>query len=275
MARSGPTSRARTFAFAPWSNQRSPLFYASFLSVLGLHHESVLLRFADLVKEIVAEFVTSVEGSSLFDKRVTNKIKRIVSGINFRVLGPSWLKDGLMSTKNFSPVSNATAFETYVELHERAFVKTLSLGSAGRWTRSAFSTTCWHERYPSTIYVPALVFNITLSLSETSRHVSRAAVRVISCIFDAILAETNSTSLESWLSKEGAAKLRNTVICYGLDGLDPPPRSLRDALTIEFAFRHFEKSVKNSPNPLRLRLPQGKGSHKFPVILRPFDASTL
>ncbi|XP_075743960.1 uncharacterized protein LOC142802798 [Rhipicephalus microplus] len=166
--------------------------------------------------------------------------------------------DDFMSTWYFSPASNATAFETYVELHERTFVQTLSFGSSGRWTRSAFSSTCWHERYPSTIYVPALVFNITLPLSEKSRHLCRAAVRVVGCIFDAILAETNSTSVETLLSEEGTAKLRNTATCHGLDGLDPPSTSLRDALTVEFTFRHFEKSVKKSANPLRLHLPQGK-----------------
>ncbi|KAH8042240.1 hypothetical protein HPB51_021324 [Rhipicephalus microplus] len=235
-----------------------PLFYASLLSVLGLHHESILIRFTGLVREITEEFLMSVESSPPLENRVKNTIKRIVSGINFQVLGPLWLKDDLMSTWYLSPASNTTAFETYVELHECAFVQTLSFGSSGRWTRSAFRSTCWHERYSSTIYVPALVFNITLPLSEKSRHLCRAAVRVVGCIFDAILAETNSTSVESLLSEEGTAKLRNTATCYGLDGLEPPSTSLRDALTVEFAFRHFDKSVKKSVNPLRLRLPQGK-----------------
>ncbi|KAH6938528.1 hypothetical protein HPB50_010274 [Hyalomma asiaticum] len=235
-----------------------PLFYASFLSIFGLRHELVLRRFASLVKDIAEGFVTSVESSPLFGKRARTTIKRIVSNINFQVLGPSWLKDGLISMKYFSPTSNATAFEAYVELHERMFVETLSLGSSGRWTHSAFSTTCWYERNPSTIYVPALVFNITLSLNEKPLHVCRAAVRVISCIFDAIQAETNTTSLESWLTEVPASKLHETLTCYGLDVPNLPPRSLRDALTIEFAFRHFEKSVKKSPNSLHLRLAQGK-----------------
>ncbi|KAH7966318.1 hypothetical protein HPB49_015284 [Dermacentor silvarum] len=235
-----------------------PLFYTSLLSILGLHQDSVLLRFASLVKDISKEFLNSVASSSLFDKYTRAIIKRIVSDINFQVLAPAWLKDGIMSMKYFSPVSNATAFENYVELHERTFVETLALGSSGRWTHSAFSTTCWYERNPSTIYVPALAFNITLPLNDQPLHLCRAAVRVVNCIFDALLAETNSTSLERWLTKGTAAKLHNVVICYGLDKLHSPLRSLRDALTTEFAFRHFEKSVKNSPNSLHLRLVQGK-----------------
>ncbi|XP_070385893.1 neprilysin-2-like [Dermacentor albipictus] len=237
-----------------------PLFYTSLLSILGLYQDSVLLRFASLVKDITTEFLNSVESSSFFDKDARAIIKRIVSDINFQVLGPAWLKDGIKSMKYLSPVSNVTAFETYIELHERTFVETLALGSSGRWTRSAFSTTCWYERNPSTIYVPALAFNITLPLNEEPQplHLCRAAVRVISCIFDAVLTETNSTSLERWLTKGTAAKLHNVVICYGLDKLHSPLRFLRDALTTEFAFRHFEKSVKSTPNSLHLRLIQGK-----------------
>ncbi|KAK8785215.1 hypothetical protein V5799_008418 [Amblyomma americanum] len=237
-----------------------PLFYKSLLTVLDLRHDLTAFRFRTLVGNIASGFLSGVDNSPLFDEAAKAAIRALVPEIKLEVLAPASVKEASLFATYVDKlsVSKATAFETYAELHEQTFLATLSHGSSGRWTRSAFSTTCWYERNPNIIYVPALVFNVTLPAREEPMQLTRAAPRVASCIFDALLVEANNIDSSSWFNQETRSRLRNTSRCLNVQKSRPSMALIRDALSTQFAFDNFQHSVKQHNKSLSVRLLQGK-----------------
>ncbi|KAH9370912.1 hypothetical protein HPB48_019728 [Haemaphysalis longicornis] len=146
-----------------------PLFYSFFLSKLRLRDRLTVARLSALVADVANNFANGIDTSPHFDNNAKAAIGKIISGLKLQIISPQWLTDSYLLMKytdNLRAMPNAAAFETYVALHERTFLEMLLHGSSNRWIRSAFSTSCWYQPDPQTLYVPALLFNVTLGAGK-------------------------------------------------------------------------------------------------------------
>ncbi|KAK8760703.1 hypothetical protein V5799_028031 [Amblyomma americanum] len=259
----------------------SQLFlYASFVE-LNLHAPAT--KFADLVTEIVREFLRGIDVSPYFDRASRASVRTVVSNTRFKVLGPSWVKD-MNAVERYA--KNVPAFETqrpldaYLALYEYAFVSSMLRGPSQRWPLSTFATRCNYELSTRNVYVPALLFNVSLPFDNSSTNVfqiPRASTRLgrvglcltattCRCLLDMLLstANSNSSSLggedgasERWLNRETRLRLREAERCFEDHDDRPPQGDLRDLLAARIAHGHFRRSA--SGRPMALRLPRGGG----------------
>ncbi|KAK8784394.1 hypothetical protein V5799_009242 [Amblyomma americanum] len=150
---------------------------------------------------------------------------------------------------------------TYTAYHEYTFLYALSRNSREHWGRTMFSTDCWYEPNPRTVYVPLLAFNATQALSEDNVdafQLSRLGPRLIRCLFDMLLDEANATNGPAhWLTDATWTKLIAAEACLG--GRRDYFRfgRFRDVLAARVAFRAFLKSV-GTEGELVLQLDNGR-----------------
>ncbi|KAL3217039.1 hypothetical protein MRX96_051086 [Rhipicephalus microplus] len=96
-------------------------------------------------------------------------IRALVSKTRFKVLGPSWVKDHnavARYVKNAPTIQSRRPLDAYLALYEYAFVNVLMRGPSQRWPLSAFSTRCRYEISTWSVYVPALLFNVSLPFDK-------------------------------------------------------------------------------------------------------------
>ncbi|KAK8780327.1 hypothetical protein V5799_018331 [Amblyomma americanum] len=242
-----------------------PLTYLSLLHDLRRHLSTAKLE--DLAQSIITEFRRQIDASPYFTNSSKAVIRSILKNTLLRVAGPNWVNDSLLMDAYISglPINAASgksAVGTYVKYHEYTFLKCMARGSQQRWSRSAFTTTCWYEPHPDTIYVPLLVFNISRALEDNADVVqlSRAGPRLTWCVFDALLSKARwpDDIHGQWLTKETGLKLRNVEAC--LDSRESSPafrlKRTRDVLAANLSYTLFLKSTKRSQKPLSLALPE-------------------
>ncbi|KAL1431174.1 hypothetical protein MTO96_014557 [Rhipicephalus appendiculatus] len=223
----------------------------------------------NLTKDIVAQFRNDIDASPYFTPASKEIIRSVLNTTRLVVAGPDWLNDSVAIDAYVQalPVSAAgerDALNTYVIYHERTFLASLARGSAQRWSRSTFSTDCWYEPYPDTIYVPLLVFNVSRAKDEgaDAMQLSRAGPRLMRCAFDALISKTRASTgvHDQWLEGKTKAKLREVEAC-----LNSPESSLmdrfertRDVLAANFSFARFIEAARTSGHPLALMLPSNR-----------------
>ncbi|KAH7961580.1 hypothetical protein HPB52_010697 [Rhipicephalus sanguineus] len=244
-----------------------PLTNLAVLTDLNAHVSISGLR--NLAKDIIAEFKNDIDASPYFTPASKDIIRSVLNTTRLLVAGPDWLNDSVaidayVRALSVSTVSDSSALDTYVIYHEHDFLTSLARGSAQRWSRSTFSTDCWYEPYPDTIYVPLLVFNVSRAKDEgaDALQLSRAGPRLMRCAFDALISKTRASTgvNDQWLEGETKAKLREVEAC-----LDSPEASLldrfkrtRDVLAANFSFENFIEAARTSRHPLALMLPPNR-----------------
>ncbi|KAH8041334.1 hypothetical protein HPB51_014615 [Rhipicephalus microplus] len=166
--------------------------YASFTE-LNLH--TFTTKFTDVVTDIVKEFLRGIDASPYFNSASRAAIRALVSKTRFKVLGPSWVKDHNAVeryVKNVPTIQSRRPLDAYLALYEYAFVNVLMRGPSQRWPLSAFSTRCRYEIPTRSVYVPALLFNVSLPFNKKadSLQLPRASTR----LNRQVLSETTSLS---------------------------------------------------------------------------------
>lgn len=236
----------------------SPLFQATALTYLSPRTPDKV--FHDLVDEIVQQFVNGTGSVTYLNDASRTVIGNLISKTQFKVLGPSWIRDRALLDnyiRSIPPTSSEKWLESFTTVHEYTLLSYLSHGSSERWSHSFLSTNCWYERNPRTVYVPALLFNLTLSSykQENPFHLSRTGVRVAQCIFDMLFLEADTTdSSAQWLDEDTRSKIAGVQRCFGEPGESQQMSSLRDASAVHFAHGHFRKLFGSSNTSLSLNL---------------------
>ncbi|CAN8027919.1 unnamed protein product [Ixodes persulcatus] len=181
------------------------LFLRSSLADIDLHGSAA--RFTELVSEIAQEFIRGTDTAALFSDSSKAAIRSIINNTDFKVLSTSWIKDNdrFNDYVGATPSLHSNCLDSYLAAHEHSFLAGLTRSSSERWSQSTFSTNCWSERGPRTIYIPMLVFNITLAFAKdiNAFQLARAGVRIGRCIFDMLLSEINSADpSQQWLDED-------------------------------------------------------------------------
>ncbi|CAN8003759.1 unnamed protein product, partial [Ixodes hexagonus] len=231
-----------------------------YLSLRDIWDRGLEAKLADLVIEIKQEFLRSIESVDYLNEASKAVIRSLISKTRFEIFCASWMREESLLEKfvgNLLLSSGQNVLESYILVHEYVFVDMLRRKSSEQWPRSAFSTGCWHEPGSRTIYVPMLVFNVSLAQNAdmTPLQLSRAGVRIGCCIFDMLISEASSPyASEQWLNDDTRSRLATLQGCLG-DAQGPRNMAaLLDASVTRFAYSHFEKAYNSSGNPLRLRL---------------------
>ncbi|KAH7966380.1 hypothetical protein HPB49_015713 [Dermacentor silvarum] len=248
----------------------SHLFLYGSFTELNLHASAT--KFSDLVMDIVKEFLRGIDASPYFNHASKAAIRTLVSKTRFKVLGPSWVKDKNAVeryAKNVPTFQSQRPLDAYLALCEYAFVNVLLRGPSQRWPLSAFSTRCRYELSTRSVYVPALLFNVSLpfdNMSANALQLPRASTRLSRCLFDMLIAVSNLTGRvnsdddapEQWLNRETRLRLRQAERCF--EERDDDRQSLaelRDLLAAQVAHGHFRRSAQTAGKVLPLRLPRG------------------
>ncbi|KAK8762733.1 hypothetical protein V5799_025996 [Amblyomma americanum] len=239
-----------------------PLVYISLFTDLKLHVS--VRRFVDLTREIISEFTRGIDASAYFDNSSKTAVRNVLASTQVRVLGPDWVNEpdliDAFADKAPAITGSRKPLESYVSTYEYTFVDAMRRGSAQRWSRPAFSTECWHEPSTRTIHVPLLLFNVTEAFDDTidALQLSRAAPRLVRCIFDALLCVANSTNItEHWLSEDTRSRLQEIESCFDAHNAQSSLIRLRDTLAARIAYAHFRKIVKTSDRVLAVRMRGG------------------
>ncbi|KAH7951276.1 hypothetical protein HPB52_007237 [Rhipicephalus sanguineus] len=222
-----------------------PLFHR--VSLERLTAQVPTEQFTGLVRDIVAEFLSDVSTAPYFDGVARGAIQKIVSKTRFVTLAPAWIFNKTLIgeyAQRIPPTASERPLQSYAAVHEYNLVSSLTRPTYERWARSIFTTNCWYERRPRSIYVPTLLFNVTLLLDDRDYNfqLSRAGVRVSHCLLDMLFAEAYSTDPEErWLNEATVAKIAEAQHCFGNDN---GPRQMRDSMAIRFAYGHFVRALK-------------------------------
>ncbi|KAH7961581.1 hypothetical protein HPB52_010698 [Rhipicephalus sanguineus] len=189
---------------------------------------------------------------------------------HFRVLGPPWVSDGAAMEAYVQTLPTIypahTALQSYTGVYEATFLYSLSRGFSQQWTRSMFSTECWHELNPRTLYVPLLTFNVTLwsHPNTQSLQVSRAGFRVQECILEMLLGHTAFANDQSqwWLDEATKHKLESSEACLdriaGRGNVREPLGIVKRSLSVRLACEQYQRSVNASGRKLTLNLPNSE-----------------
>ncbi|KAL1435411.1 hypothetical protein MTO96_000088 [Rhipicephalus appendiculatus] len=159
-----------------------------------------------------------------------------------------------------------TALQSYTGVYEASFLYSLTRGFSQQWTRSIFTTECWHELNPRTLYVPLLTFNVTLWSHPNTQplQVSRAGFRVQECILEMLLGHTAFTNdrLQWWLDEATKHKLESSEACLdriaGRGNVLAPLAIVKRSLSVRLACEHFQRSANAPGRKLTLNLPNGE-----------------
>ncbi|KAL1430149.1 hypothetical protein MTO96_002406 [Rhipicephalus appendiculatus] len=136
---------------------------------------------------------------------------------------PAWIFNETMVVeyaRRIPPTASERPLQSYAAIHEYNLVSSLTRPTGERWARSIFTTNCWYERGPRSIYVPMLLFNLTLLVDDIvyNFQLSRAGVRISHCLLDMLFAEANATNPEErWLNEATVAKIAEAQRCFGKD----------------------------------------------------------
>ncbi|KAH7946279.1 hypothetical protein HPB49_022502 [Dermacentor silvarum] len=221
-----------------------PLFHR--VSLEKLTAQAPAEQFTGLVKDIVTEFLSSVSTAPYLDGVARGAIRKIVSTTRFETLAPAWIFNKTLVgeyAQRIPPTASERPLQSYAAVHEYSFVSALTRHTDERWARSTFTTNCWYERGPRSIYIPVLLFNLTLLFDNSvyNFELSRAGVRISHCLLDMLFAEANSTDPEErWLNQATVAKIAEAQRCFGRDH---GPRQMRDAMALRFAYGHFVRTL--------------------------------
>ncbi|KAH6931162.1 hypothetical protein HPB50_022593 [Hyalomma asiaticum] len=222
-----------------------PLFHRVSLETLTAQAPTEQLK--GLVKDIVAEFLTDVSSAPYLDDAARAAIQKIVSTTRFETLAPTWIFNKSLVgeyAQRIPPTASERPLQSYAAVHEYNLVSALTRPTDQHWTRSIFTTNCWYERVPRSIYIPMLLFNLTLLSDDRvyNFQLSRAGVRISHCLLDMLFAEANSTDPEEhWLNQATVAKIAEAQRCFGKDN---EPKQMRGAMALSFAYGHFVRRLK-------------------------------
>ncbi|XP_040063595.1 neprilysin-1-like [Ixodes scapularis] len=239
-------------------NALTPLFHFLALVHFSLHMPAE--KISELVSEIVEAFSRGMDQAAYLNNASKIAIRHLITKTQFKVLGAFWMNDKSLLNEYIRKIPSnfsTTALDTYVLTFEYNFLSTLTRSSYERWSHTAFSTNCWFERHPRTIYVPMLLFNSTLALDNRtdSFQLSRAGVRVGRCIFEMLLSETDAVEDSGqWLNEETKLKLNEVLRCLGDKDIGQEMKKLPEVSATHFTLSHFQKIVKSSAEELRLTL---------------------
>ncbi|KAH9370085.1 hypothetical protein HPB48_001962 [Haemaphysalis longicornis] len=244
-----------------------PLVYVSYFTARNLRVPAT--RFTRLVGEAAREFSREVDESSLFSAYSKIAIRNVLSSTQFKVLGPNWISESGAVGRYLRALptvrSPHTALDSYTALYEATFLDSMSHGCSQRWGRSIFATHCWHRRHPRAVFVPLLLFNVSLwdDASTQSLQIARVGFRVQMCIFDMLLEESDSPAGEQphWLDDATKENLDRAESCLQRSlGVPMQERLgiLKRNLAARIAYKHFQNNRANSATPLTLRLSNGR-----------------
>ncbi|KAL3226683.1 hypothetical protein MRX96_048943 [Rhipicephalus microplus] len=222
-----------------------PLFHR--ISLERFTQQVPVDRFTVLVKDIVSEFLSDIGTAPYLDEFARVAIQKIVSKTRFETLAPAWIFNETHISEyaqKIPPTSSERPLQSYTAVHEYNLITSLTRPTNERWARSMFTTNCWYERGPRSIYVPILLFNVTLLFDDRDYQfqLSRAGVRISHCLLDMLFSEANSTDPEErWLNQATLTKITEAQHCFGNDN---EPKQMRDAMAIRFAYGHFVRTMK-------------------------------
>ncbi|KAK8785216.1 hypothetical protein V5799_008419 [Amblyomma americanum] len=247
----------------------SPLIYASFFTSRNLHASAS--KFLLFVGDAAHAFLRGVESASSLNSFSKAAFRDILVNTQFKVLGPSWVSDGaafgayVQTIPTIRPIQ--TALESYTAVFEATFLYSLSRDVSQQWPRSIFSSDCWYDLNPRTLYVPLLAFNVSLWLNPSAEflQISRAGHRVQRCILEMILGQRvlEYGQWPQWLDKETKQKLERAETCLEENirhgGTLAPLALFKRSLSAHFAYKQFQRSVKTGVGRTKkLRLPSGQ-----------------
>ncbi|KAH6930670.1 hypothetical protein HPB50_016591 [Hyalomma asiaticum] len=198
------------------------------------------------VKDIATEFLSGVGTAPYLDGAARAAIQKIVSTTRFETLAPAWIFNGTLVAEyaqGIPPTASERPLQSYAAAHEYNLVSSLTRPNDERWARSVFTTNCWYERMPRIVYIPMLLFNLSLLVDDSvyNFQLSRAGVRISHCLLDMLFEEANSTKpKERWLNEATVANIEEAQRCFGKDNR---PQQMRDAMALRFAYGHFARTL--------------------------------
>ncbi|KAH6939212.1 hypothetical protein HPB50_016520 [Hyalomma asiaticum] len=179
----------------------SHLFLYGSFAELNLHTSTT--KVSDVVVDIVKEFLRGIDASPYFNHASRAAIRTLVTKARFKVLGPSWVKDKNAVeryVKNVPTFQNLRPLDAYLALYEYAFVNLMLRGPSQRWPLSAFSTRCRYEISTRSVYVPALLFNVSLPFDNAEAlQLPRASTRLSRQVTSFYRSNTDARCQESRL----------------------------------------------------------------------------
>ncbi|XP_050044933.1 endothelin-converting enzyme 1-like [Dermacentor andersoni] len=239
----------------------SPLVLVSVLEEFKVIASPALLSSVTL--ELFQGILHEINTSSYFDADSEQAARGFLSTTNLRILRPDWINDAALLKHyilGLPPTANRSGLQYFVESQEHTLLASLVRSSSQRWARSVFTTNCWTELTPPTIYVPLLTFNITHGYGgsvDEEQLFSRAGPRLTECILDLIFDHAAATTNNSqpWLSKQSKARLLSAEMCIIGDYAGQPMpqyRRMRDFLAVHFAYALFRKRTRGKAETLRI-----------------------
>ncbi|KAH7966314.1 hypothetical protein HPB49_015280 [Dermacentor silvarum] len=238
----------------------SPLVLVSVLAEFKAAASPALLSSVTL--ELFQGILHQINASSYFNTDSGHDIRGFLSTTNLRILRPNWMNDAALLERyilGLPPTANRSGLQYYVQSQEHTLLASLARSSSQRWARSVFTTNCWIELTPPTIYVPLLTFNITHAYGgsvDEEQLFSRAGPRLAECVLDLIFdyAAATKNNGQQCLSKETTKRLLNVDMCIGDSAGDPMPlfKRVRDFLAVKYAYALFRKRTMGKARMLRL-----------------------
>ncbi|KAK8769125.1 hypothetical protein V5799_014407 [Amblyomma americanum] len=226
-----------------------PLVFSRLFASPNLNASTPVLF--DFARAFFDEFRSEINASTFFDSRSKAAIGRILSRTTIEVIGPSWTQNAALILRYVEGLpeitANDSAHQVYLQYYPRTFVYILERGARMRWSGSAFSTDCWYESHPRTVYVPLLAFNGTQALDGggvDAMQLSRLGPRLGRCLFDMLLdAADSAENDERWLTDGTRQTLLRAEACFMKRQDYVRFGRLRDVLALGATYRLFAKVV--------------------------------
>ncbi|XP_040078841.3 neprilysin-21-like [Ixodes scapularis] len=195
--------------------QALPSLFLQF-SLLAIGNRRLIAMSTKLVTAIKREFLSNIHSTTHLNNASKTVIQVLISTTTFKIMGASWIYNKNLDMQIDDPALYKinSALHSYVSVQEMAFMTKIARGSSNRWPLSAFSTDCWYESGSRTIYVPMLIFSVSLRGSDTSQ-IAQAGIWIGRCIFYMLLYVANSKNISGqWLSDEARyVQIASRLLC--------------------------------------------------------------
>lgn len=219
----------------------SPLVHLASLYSLQLYENASM--FGNFVTGVSEEFANGIHSAGELDNSSKSAISNAISMAQFAILSPPWLNNRNLIYEYVLDLprrSVGMGLASYIKTHECNYVMSQSRGSSQRWSRSVFSSNCWHDPGSRTVYVPALLLTSTSSseLIPNMAEFPRVAFRIARCLFDMVVSETSTVGMYREQNEGGSSNdsIANHCSLSNPWQLD----TLRDALVVHAAYNHFQ-----------------------------------
>ncbi|XP_064470184.1 neprilysin-1-like [Ornithodoros turicata] len=231
----------------------SPALFLYATRVTNLHDSLNSDSIMHLLGALRSELMKSLNYSAVLDVESKQRANRLLSQSRFLLLYPPWLSD-IAQVDEFQRVLPRVVpgqgLQAFYSLRAKSFFESLRKGPENRWLGSAFDTDCRHS--DNTVFVPALLFNISLAAHENSTvfQLPQSGIRVMRCLLNMVLHAVwvdSGTSPRRWWPDLANSFLRNSQLClqqYALDRIDAT-KLLETSMALKPVFDKYDAEISS------------------------------